>query len=85
MLDLRYSLVIDATEGPAFFGFYSPDLPGFSGIGHSVKDCLYQAKWAMEGHVPVLKQEGLQVPNPNPNPAVLVQNDPRTISSAAAD
>jgi predicted RNase H-like HicB family nuclease len=85
MLDLRYSLVIEATKDPVFFGFYSPDLPGFSGVGHSVEDCLYQAKWAMEEHVSVLQQEGLPVPSPNPNPTVLVQNDPRTLSSAAAD
>ena len=31
MLDLKYSLVIEATEDPVFFGFHSPDLPGFSG------------------------------------------------------
>ncbi len=44
MIDLRYSLVIEATEEPDFFSFYSPDLEGFSGIGHSVEDCLYKAK-----------------------------------------
>jgi predicted RNase H-like HicB family nuclease len=85
MIDLRYSLVIEATEDPVFFGFYSPDLPGFSGIGHSVEDCLYQAKWAMKEHVSLLRQEGFPVPDPNPNPTVLVQNDPRTVHSAAAD
>ena len=35
MIDLPYSLVIEATEGPTFFGFHSPDLIGFTGIGHS--------------------------------------------------
>src|SRR5712691_2115686 len=35
MIDLKYSLVIEATEEPDYFGFYSPDLEGFSGIGHS--------------------------------------------------
>jgi len=85
MLDLRYSLVIEATVDPVFFGFHSPDLPGFSGVGHSVEDCLYQAEWAMEEHVSVLRQEGFSAPTPNPNPTVLVQNDPRALSSAAAD
>ena len=41
MIDLKYSLVIEATKDPMFFGFYSPDLEGFTGIGHSVEDCLY--------------------------------------------
>ena len=27
MLDLPYSLVIEATDDPEFFGFFSPDLP----------------------------------------------------------
>src|SRR5688572_26288979 len=35
MIDLKYSLVIEATEDPNFFGFYSPELEGFTGIGHS--------------------------------------------------
>ena len=28
MIDLKYSLVIEATDDPTFFGFYSPDLEG---------------------------------------------------------
>ena len=83
MIDLKYSLVIEATEDPTFFGFYSPDLDGFTGIGHSVEDCLYQARWAMEDHIAVLKQEGLPVPRPNPNPTVLIQNDPKALKTAA--
>jgi hypothetical protein len=45
MIDLKYSLVVEATADLAFFGFYSPELEGFTGIGHSVEDCLYKAKW----------------------------------------
>lgn len=84
MIDLKYSLVIEATEDPALFGFYSPDLEGFTGVGHSVEDCLYQAKWAMEEHIAVLNQEGLPVPPPNPNPTVLIQNDPKIAKSVAS-
>ena len=42
-----YYLVIEATEEPDYFVFYSPDLEGFSGIGHSVEDCLFEAKWGI--------------------------------------
>ena len=49
MIDLKYSLVIEATEDPTFFGFYSPELEGFTGIGHSIEDCLYKAKWGNGG------------------------------------
>lgn len=74
MIDLKYSLVIEATEDPTFFGFYSPDLEGFTGIGHSVEDCLYKAKWGIEEHVALLKEQGLPVPKENPNPRIVIQN-----------
>ncbi len=68
MIDLRYSLVIEATEEPDFFSFYSPDLEGFTGVGHSVEDCLYKAKWGMSEHVSLLEEQGLPVPLPNVAP-----------------
>lgn len=75
MLDLKYSLVIEATEDPNFFGFYSTDLEGFTGTGNSIEDCLYKAKWGMEEHVSLLKEKGLSVPKENPNPTVVIQNE----------
>ncbi len=77
MIDLKYSLVIEATDDPTFFGFYSPDLEGFTGIGHSIEDCLYKAKWGIEEHVALLKEQGLPVPKENPNPKVTIQNEER--------
>ena len=77
MIDLRYSLVIEATDDPNFFGFYSPDLEGFTGVGHSIEDCLYKAKWGIEEHVAVLQEMGLPVPEPNPDPTVMIQNERR--------
>ena len=74
MIDLKYSLVIEATEDPTFFGFYSPDLEGFTGVGHSIEDCLYQAKWGIEEHIGLLKEQGLPIPKENPNPKVTIQN-----------
>jgi hypothetical protein len=49
MIALPYSLVIEATEDPDFFGFYSAELEGSTGVGHSIEDCLYQARWSMDG------------------------------------
>jgi predicted RNase H-like HicB family nuclease len=74
MIDLKYSLVIEATEDPTFFGFYSPELEGFTGIGHSVEDCLYQARWGMEEHVALLREQKLPIPKPSPNPTIVIQN-----------
>ena len=77
MIDLKYSLVIEATEDPEFFSFYSPELEGFTGVGHSVEDCLYKAKWGMIEHVNLLKEKGLPVPKENPNPTVVIRNERR--------
>ncbi len=75
MLDLKYSLVIEATEDPTFFGFYSPDLEGFSGIGHSIEDCIYQAKWGMEEHIALLKEREIPIPKPKSYPKIVIQNE----------
>jgi predicted RNase H-like HicB family nuclease len=75
MIELQYSLVIEATDEPDYFGFYSPELEGFTGIGHSVEDCLYKAKWGMEEHVSLLKERGLRVPPRNRDPKIIIQNE----------
>ncbi|MEK6281613.1 MAG: type II toxin-antitoxin system HicB family antitoxin [Acidobacteriota bacterium] len=82
MIDLKYSLVIEATEDPSFFGFYSPELEGFTGIGHSIEDCLYKARWGMEEHLGLLRGQKLPVPDPNPNPKVIVQNTEQVAPAA---
>ena len=74
MIDLKYSLVIEATDDPTFFGFYSPDLEGFTGVGHSVEDCLYQARWGMEEHLALLQEQKLPIPKSSPNPTIVIQN-----------
>lgn len=80
MIELSYSLVIEATGEPDYFGFYSPDLEGFSGIGHSVEDCIYKAKWGMKEHVDLLKERGLPIPKRNSNPRIVIQNQQELIA-----
>jgi predicted RNase H-like HicB family nuclease len=75
MIDLPYSLVIEATAEPDFFGFYSSELEGFTGVGHSVEDCLYKARWGMREHVDLLTERRLPIPTVNPNPTVTIQNE----------
>jgi predicted RNase H-like HicB family nuclease len=72
---LPYSIVIEATEDPSFFSFYSPELEGFTGVGNSIEDCLYKAKWGMQDHVALLKEQNLPVPVPNSKPRVMIQNE----------
>jgi predicted RNase H-like HicB family nuclease len=80
MLNLPYSLVIEATEDPNYFGYYSTELQGFSGIGHSIEDCVYKAKWGMKEHVELLKEQGLLVPHNNLDPKIIVQNTKLAVS-----
>jgi predicted RNase H-like HicB family nuclease len=74
MIDIKYSLIIEATTDPAFFSFYSPDLEGFTGVGSSVEDCLYKARWGMEEHIALLKERRMIIPKRNPNPTVTIKN-----------
>ncbi len=74
MIDIEYSLVIEATDEPDYFGFYSPDLEGFTGIGHSVEDCIYQARWGMKEHLSLLKEKGLPLPAKNIHPRIIIEN-----------
>ena len=78
MIDLPYSLIIEATDEPDYFGFYSPDLEGFTGIGHSVEDCLFKAKWGMKEHIELIEQQGLTIPPKNLDPKIIVQNERKT-------
>lgn len=82
MIELKYSLVIEATEDPSFFGFYSPDLEGFTGVGHSIEDCLYKAKWGMVEHITLLRERGLPIPEPDLSPTIVIQNEERLAAVA---
>ena len=63
MIDLKYDLVIEATA------------EGFTGVGHSIEDCLCKAKWGMEEHVELLREQGMPVPEINAAPTVVIQNE----------
>jgi len=75
MINLKYSLIIEATEDPTFFTFYSPDIEGFTGVGHSIEDCIYQARWGMEEHLNLLKERELAIPKANKNPEIIIRNE----------
>ena len=77
MITLAYSLVVEATDDPTFFGFYSPELEGFSGVGHSIDDCLYQARRGMQEHVELLRETGLAIPPESTDPTITVRNEPQ--------
>jgi predicted RNase H-like HicB family nuclease len=78
MIDLPYSLIIEATKEPDCFGFFSPDLEGFTGIGRSIEGCMYKAKWGMKEHVALLKEQGLPVPPKVKDPRIIIQNEAKS-------
>lgn len=75
MIDLKHSLTIEATEDPNFFGFFSTELEGFSGVGHSIEDCIYKAKWGMEEHIQVMQENGIAVPAVSFSPSITIVNE----------
>jgi predicted RNase H-like HicB family nuclease len=74
MIEIPYSLIIEANDEADSFGFYSPELEGLSGIGHSMEDCLYQAKWGMKEHLELLTERNLPIPPRNDSSTILTQN-----------
>ena len=75
MINLKYSLIIEATKDPIFFTFYSPNLEGFTGVGHSKVDYLYQSKWGIEEYLKLLKERKLPIPKENKNPEIIIRNE----------
>jgi hypothetical protein len=47
---------------------------GFSGIGFSIEDCIYRAKWGMREHVEVILDKGLSAPPANADPTITIRN-----------
>ena len=82
MITLKYSLVIEATSDPSFFGFCPPDLPGFAGVGTSIEDCVEKARAGMEEHVALLLEQGMTVPSPTADPSITIHNQ-RSLADAA--
>jgi predicted RNase H-like HicB family nuclease len=82
MTTLMYKLVIESTDDPNFFGFYSPDLEGFTGTGHSIEDCKTKASIAMKEHVELLRRTVRKVPFENPSAKIIVRNPKRIIPAA---
>jgi len=55
-------------------------LEGFTGIGHSIEDCVYKAKWGIIEHINLLKEKGFPIPPKNPNPKIIIQNEQKFVA-----
>jgi predicted RNase H-like HicB family nuclease len=66
----------DRSDGRSgVFRLFSPELEWFTGVGHSVEDCLYKARWGMQEHVEVMAERKLPIPPRNPNPMITIRNE----------
>ena len=74
MIEMPYSLIIEATADPKFFSFYSPDLEGFTGVGHSVEECLCLARRGMQEFARTLRDLNMPVPERNTQPTIVIRN-----------
>ena len=74
MIRMPYNLVIEATDDPKFFCFYSPDLHGFTGVGNSAEDCIYKARHGMAEHVAILHELDKPIPPRPDHPTILIHD-----------
>ena len=59
---MRYTVVIE--EGPTSFGAYVPDLPGCTAVAETRAEVMALIREAVEGHLEVLREEGMVIPQP---------------------
>jgi len=76
MIPMKYNIIIEATEDPLFFSFYSPELKGFTGVGNSIEDCVYKAINGIEEHLKMLQEMNLPIPNQPKHAKIAVVNEP---------
>ncbi len=83
MLDLKYNIIIEATKDPQYFGYFSPDLPGFTGGGISIPSILEELNLAIEEHLEVMRENGHIPPKPTFNPQIVIKNETEEIEEVA--
>lgn len=74
MIDLPYNLTIEASGDPSFYTFSSPELEGFAGMGHSVEECIYEARRTMPEFIKWLRDQERPVPIRPVSPMIVIQN-----------
>ena len=82
MIDLKYSLVIEATDDPNFSDFILPIWKVLPGSVIPLKTASTKRNGGMEEHVELLKEQKLPVPKASASPKIIIQNDERLARSA---
>lgn len=68
---MRYLMVIE--EGPGNLSAYVPDLPGCVATGSDREQLRANMREAIRMHIAGLREDGLEVPEPTPSSAELLE------------
>ncbi|MBF0184376.1 MAG: type II toxin-antitoxin system HicB family antitoxin [Magnetococcales bacterium] len=63
---MLYHIAIEPGDQDHAFGVVVPDLPGCHSAGDTLEEALANAKEAIEGHLEVLLEEGMTIPEKQP-------------------
>lgn len=66
MNKLYYPIVIETGDEDHAFGVIVPDLPGCFGAGDTCEEAFINAREAIESHLAILIEEGMEIPKPRP-------------------
>ena len=77
---LPYTIVVEPTDDPAYWSFFSPDLGGYTGSGTSFEDCVHNALAGIPEYLAFLREIGEDPPPFNPR-AVIRLYDPEGLDA----
>ena len=66
---MQYLVIVE--KGPTSYGAYVPDLPGCIAVGESRDEVLKRIREAIELHLEGLREDGLPIPEPSSDIAVV--------------
>ena len=66
---MQYPIIIE--NGAANFSAYVPDLPGCIATGKTVQETTSNMREAIEFHLDGMQEDGLEIPNPSIQVAVV--------------
>ena len=74
-VQLKYNLIIERTDGPLFYRFFSPELQDFEGGGISIDDCLNKATWKMEHHLNTASDLNIVLPPAPEETSIVIREE----------
>lgn len=66
---MQYTIIIE--NGGANFSAYVPDLPGCVATGETIEEVTNNMREAIEFHMDGMREDGLEIPNPSIQAAVV--------------